>query len=507
MTPPRLAAVLLWGLGCTPAPETPEAAVDLQQVDLQQVEVPQVEVPSEEQEPLRLEWVTQPLTGDWTAIEERGLLRVLVVEDRTRFFVAEGRARGFEYELVHELERYLEQRAARGQGAPVEVAFVPMVFDQLLPALVEGRGDIVAAGLTITPQRLERVDFSEPYLRDVSQIVVAHGAAPDVRTLDDLSGRTLCVVAGTSHADGLERLNRDLAARGLAPAEIVEAGRGLATEDVLELVHAGAFAYTVADRHVAELWAEVLDGLRLETDVRLDEGGELAWALRRGSPQLKRVLDEFVRENRKGTLIGNVLFKRYFESTRWVRNPLTDLEQGRLGPFLEPLQRLSAAHGFDWRLIAAQAYQESRLDPQARSPAGAVGLMQLLPSTAADLGVEDLTDPEENLAAGVRYMAWLRERYFDDPDLPGPVRHDFTLAAYNSGATRVRRWRREAAARGLDPDRWFGHVEKLALQDVGLEPVRYVGNVNKIYVVLVRGLELRAARRRELEALEAARGR
>jgi membrane-bound lytic murein transglycosylase MltF len=457
--------------------------------------------------PPLLQWVTQPLLGDWPEIEARGLLRVLVVEDRTRFFVAAGRARGFEYELVHELEKHLDERARKGHGPPVEVAFVPMPFDQLLPALVEGRGDVVAAGLTVTPQRLERVAFSEAYLDDVHQMVVSHAAAPPVTSLDDLSGRTLCVVAGTSYAEGLARLGRDLTDRGQEPPQVVEAGRGLATEDVLELVHAGAFEHTVVDRHVAELWAQVLDGLRLEPDVRLDEGGELAWAIRRDSPRLEQLLNDFLHPRRKGTLVGNVLFKRYFESTRWVRNPLEELDQGRLAPFLEPLQRLSAEHGFDWRWIAAQAYQESRLDPAARSPAGAVGLMQLMPSTAAELGIEDPTDPEQSLDAGIRYMARLRERYFDDPSLPEPVRHDFTLAAYNAGPARVRRWRQRAAERGLDPDRWYGNVEKLALHDVGLEPVRYVGNVNKIFLVLSRGLELREARRREREALEAGRGR
>jgi membrane-bound lytic murein transglycosylase MltF len=496
-TPVWPLAALLVALACAPPPGSPAPATRAGAADDR----------AEEREPPLLQWVTRPLPGDWPQIEARGLLRVLVVEDRTRFFVAEGRARGFEYELVHELERHLEARAARSGGAPVEVAFVPMPFERLLPALVEGHGDVVAAGLTVTAERRRLVDFSEPYLRDVSQIVVSHAAAPPVRSLDDLSGRTLCVVAGTSYAAGLERLDRDLRRRGLAPIERVEAGRGLTTEDVLELVHAGAFQHTVSDRHVAELWSQVLDDLRLEGDVRLEEGGELAWAIRKDSPGLAQLLDGFLRERRQGTLVGNVLFKRYFESTRWVRNPLVELDQGRLAPFLEPLQRLSAEHGFDWRWIAAQAYQESRLDPAARSPAGAVGLMQLMPSTAAELGVTDPGDPEQSLDAGTRYMARLRDRYFDEPSLPEPVRHDFTLAAYNAGPARVRRWRERAAGRGLDPDRWFGHVEKVALHEVGLEPVRYVANVNKVYLVLARGLELRAARRRELEALEAGRAR
>jgi len=194
-----------------------------------------------------------------------------------------------------------------------------------------------------------------------------------------------------------------------------------------------------------------------------------------------------------------VLFQRYFADTRWIRDPTPDLGASKLGPFLEPLQRLSAQYGFDWLLIAAQAYQESQLDPDARSRSGAQGLMQLLPATAKDMGFDDVSGPEDNLHAGIKYMAWLRDTYFDGPELSEPVRVDFALAAYNAGPGRVRRWRSEAPQRGADPDRWFGEVENLALEDVGLEPVRYVANVNKYFVILTRLLDERAAHDERLE--------
>ena len=188
----------------------------------------------------------------------------------------------------------------------------------------------------------------------------------------------------------------------------------------------------------------------------------------------------------------NVLFKKYFKDTKWIDAPDVDLHSGKLGAILEPLQRLSAQYGFDWRLIAAQAYQESHLDQEARSPSGAIGLMQLLPSTAKDMGFDDVTDAEDNLAAGIKYMAWLRDNYFSDPGVPEAVRVDFALAAYNAGPGRVRRWRREAPENGIDADRWFGGVENLALEQVGFEPVRYVANINKYFVVLTRLLDERA---------------
>jgi len=464
-------------------------------------EVPLVQAadsPSEEA-PLVLR-VTQPDTSDWPAIERRGLLRVLVPRDRTNFFFAEGRLRGMEYELVHEFERSLA-RETSGTRPQIDVAYVPVAFDRLIPALVEGLGDIAAGGLSITAEREQQVAFSVPYLSNVAEIVVAARNAAPLASLESLSGELVVVGAGSSYLGSLEHLNQQLVSRGLAPARIETPGRGLATEDMLELVHTGAFPYTVADQHVAELWSGVLGGLRLEPQVQLATGGRLAWAVRRENPGLKSVLDAFLVSNGKGTRTGNVLFQRYFKDTQWIEAPDLDLSSGALGAILEPLKRSAAQHGFDWRLIAAQAYQESRLDPQARSRSGAIGLMQLLPSTAKDMGFTDVSKPEDNLEAGVRYMAWLRDTYFSDPALDEAARVDFALAAYNAGPGRVRRWRREAPELGIDPGRWFGGVENLALERVGFEPVRYVTNINKYYVILVRLLDERARRDEELEKL------
>ena len=443
--------------------------------------------------------VTQPDTSDWPEIERRGVLRVLVSRDRTNFFVAGGRLRGMEYELVHQLEQELA-KDRDGVRPAVDVAFVPVAFEQLLPALLEGRGDVAAAGLTVTAERAARVAFTQPYLNDVSEILVAHAGAEIPASLDALSGRTLCLAPGTSYVESVGRINAQFAAHGLAPVNVFDLGRGLTEEDALELVHAGAFEYTVADRHVAELWAGVLDGLR-PTQLELALQGSLAWAVRPNNPGLKARLDQFIERNKKGTSTGNTLFKRYFADTRWIKDPTPDLSETKLGPLLEPLQRLCAQYGFDWRLIAAQAYQESQLDPDARSRSGAQGLMQLMTPTAKDMGFDDVSGIENNLHAGIKYMAWLRDTYFDGPELAGPVRVDFALAAYNAGPGRVRRWRSEAPQRGVDPNRWFGELENLALEDVGLEPVRYVANINKYFVVLTRLLDERAKHDERMQAM------
>jgi membrane-bound lytic murein transglycosylase MltF len=465
----------------------------------------QASVEESEELPLVLR-VTQRDTSDWPEIERRGLVRVLVPRDRTNFFFAENRLRGMEYELVHELEKSLSKQ--QGSERPqIDVAYVPVEFERLLPALLEGLGDVAAGGLSITADREQQVAFTEPYLTDVDEIVVASSSAPPLSGLESLAGQLVIVGQGSSYLASLEHVNQQLAARGLQPAQVQTPGRGLQTEDMLELVNSGAWPYTVADRHVAELWAGVLPGLRLQPEVKLATGGRIAWAVRPDNPQLKTVLDAFLVKHRKGTSTGNVLFRKYYQDTKWIDLPDVDLQSGKLGAILEPLQRLSAQYGFDWRLIAAQAYQESHLDPKAVSHSGALGLMQLLPSTAKDMGFDDVSGVEDNLAAGIKYMAWLRDNYFSDPDVAEAASMDFALAAYNAGPGRVRRLRREAPDHGIDPDRWFGAVENLAQDQVGLEPVRYVANINKYYVILVRLLDERARRDEELQKLGVEAGR
>jgi len=271
--------------------------------------------------------------------------------------------------------------------------------------------------------------------------------------------------------------------------DVVELGDDLVTEDILEMVSAGTLDITIVDEPLAEVWAEVLPALTLHRDIAIDAAGAHAWAVRNGSPRLMERLNAFAAEARKGTLLGNVLLKRYYGSTKWVTNPTSPRDRARLNQYIGYFRQYAGEYDFDWLLIAAQSYQESQLDPNTVSHAGAVGLMQLLPSTARDMGETNLRDPESNIRAGVKYMDWIRRNFFDDPDLDPSIKADFALASYNAGPSRVRRWREEAAARGM-PDRWFGSVERIALEDVGPEPVRYVANINKYYVAYSLALEI-----------------
>ncbi len=434
--------------------------------------------------------------------DETRFLTVLIPYDHSRFFIQNGEPKGFEYELVRAFERELNARRKRAEPE-VQAIFVPTRLGDLVPRLAQGIGDIAAGGLTVTPERAALVDFSRPYFEDVAELVVAHKGSPGLERVEDLAGRRVVVLSGSSYVESLEALNRRFGDEGLAAIDVVEAAPELNTEDLLEMTHAGIIDYTIADQHIAELWQGVLDGIRVDPKLAVAGGGEIAWAIRKDAPEsLRKAVDEFLGTVRRGTATGNILFRRYFEKRRFVENPLKKAPLDDLVRYRDLFEAEAGAHGFDWRLIAAVAFQESRLDPEARSPRGAVGLMQVLPSTAASVGVEDPAPVDANIAAGVRYLAHLRDDVFADPDLDEQAREQFMLAAYNAGPTRIRQLRAVTADElGLDPNRWFFNVERAAQARIGNETVRYVTNVNKYWLAYQLGEAILEERQKERGAV------
>jgi membrane-bound lytic murein transglycosylase MltF len=437
----------------------------------------------EEQQALD-ERLRQPKFGDPLADASLRAIFVLVDYSNTNFFIdGAGKQRGFEYELLSGYEKYLN-RNARKTSERRFVVFIPMPFEEILPALREGRGDIAAAGLTVTEERARHVDFTTPYIPRVNEIVVQHKNSPPMASLEDLAGESVFVLGASSYAEHLRALNEQLLAKRRQPIEIVEADRDLETAGILELVNSGAVPFSVVDDYVARIWSEVFTDIELRADLVVNSRGSIAWAVRKDSPELKTSLNSYVKQIKKGTLLGNIAFNRYFKSTRWVRNALDPKTLQKLNEIAGVMRHYSDQYGWDWIAVAAQAFQESRLDQSKVSPAGAIGIMQLLPSTAAQktIGIEDVSTLEDNIHAGVKYLVFLRRRYFSDPDIGPAQRVDFSWAAYNAGPAKIQRLRRMAAERGYDPNRWFGHVELVAADVIGRETVDYVANVNKYYV-------------------------
>ena len=440
------------------------------------------DVQASDSPPAPIEAVEEPFTGDLSEITERRLLRVLVAYSRSNYFLEMGTEHGFEFELLSTYGEDLNK--GRRLSKKVIVAFVPVPLDKLLSELEAGRGDIAAAGLTITADRQQKVAFTRPYIPKVDEVVVSGPGAPVLETLDDLAGKRVWVRAGSSYSDHLLDLSSILTAKGKPPITVAEAPEYLTTADILELINAGIFKLGVADRHVAAPWALTLKKIRVRDDLVVHSGGSIAWAVRKNNPELRADLDAFIAGNKKGTLLGNVLFNRYFKDSRWISNPTGEEYRKRLEDLSAVFQKYGQKYGFDWLALAAVGYQESRLDQSVRSKAGAVGIMQMKPSTAADknVGITPIDTVDSNVHAAAKYFAFLRDRYFSDPEISNHARFNFTLAAYNAGPARIASLRREAAEKGYDPNRWFSHVETVAASRVGSETLRYVANINKYYV-------------------------
>lgn len=450
--------------------------------------------------PLRAEDAEQPLgldmlkpwTGDFDAMEERRIIRILVPYSKTIYFIDKGEELGTAVEIGRAFGKSLNKGKEKATEL-THVVFVPVARDRLFSALNEGLGDLAAGGLTITAQRRDVADFSQPFAGNIKEVLVTGPAAPALAHIEDLAGRPLYVRKSSSYYEHLTALN----ARLKTPIGLIAAEEALEDEDLLEMVSAGLLPYAVVDDFVGQIWAKILPNLTVRTDLAVNEGGEIAWAMRKNSPQLKAEVDAFVASHKLGTTFGNILKKRYYTSDKMARRALSTEAQKRFEEFSEAFEKYGGQFGFEHFLIAAQGYQESELDQSKRSPRGAVGVMQLLPSTAADksIGVSDISgSADRNIYAGAKYLRYLIETYITDDGIDDRNRVLFAFAAYNAGPGNLRKFRAKASAMGLDPNLWFGNVENGAAAIVGRETVQYVSNIYKYYIAYTLAARIEADR-------------
>jgi membrane-bound lytic murein transglycosylase MltF len=439
----------------------------------------------------------QNWAGDFDGMLKRRAVRIIVPYSRTWFFIDRGRQMGVAAEFGQAFEQWLNARHKLGTLG-LNVVFVPTRRDRMLDALEQGRGDIVAGNLTITAERDKRVDFAAPWLRNVSEVVVTGPASPALSGRDDLAGREIPVRLSSSYATHLSALNEDFARRGLKPVVVRPMPETLEDEDLLEMVGAGLLPLAVVDAHKAEVWTKVLPGLTLRKDIAVSTGGDIAWAIRENSPLLKAEIDAFFAQHQSGTSFGNTIIRRYFGGVKGVKAAASEGEIKKFRELVELFRTHGRTYSFDALMLAAQGYQESKLDQSRRSPRGAVGVMQLLPTTAraqpiAIDGVE--RDAGLNIEAGAKYMRHLRETYVNDAALSEQNRTLMTFAAYNAGPGNLRKFRRRAAEMGLDPNVWFNNTEHAAAKIVGRETVQYVSNIYKYYVAYTLATEVVEATR------------
>jgi len=441
-----------------------------------------------------------PWTGDLDVMLKERVIRVLTVYGPGRYFLDGAQEKGITYELFKMFEDFVNKKFGTGH-LRIHVVFIPVARDQLIPALISGRGDIAAAGLTITPERAEFVDFTDPVSREISEVLVTGPSAPQINTLDDLAGQKIYARASSSYYSSLTALNLRFQQQGLEEIDIEKAPEQLEDEDLLEMVNAGLLEWVVVDNYKAKIWADVFADLTIREDLVLRSGGRIGYAIRKNSPQLAGALNEFLKTHKQGTLKGNILINRYLKDVDWAKNALAANDYQRFQDVVDIFTKYGTRYGVDYLMVAAQGYQESRLDQSVRSQAGAIGIMQLLPGTAADanVGIPDITTAEPNIHAGVKYLDFIRKRYFSDPGMDTFNQTMFAFAAYNAGPARVRKLRTMAAEQGYDPNLWFDNVEVIAAADIGAETVQYVANILKYYLAysltIQKQLEREAARK------------
>jgi membrane-bound lytic murein transglycosylase F len=421
--------------------------------------------------------------GDLTTIQEHKVLRVLTRNNASTYFLWRGELYGFEYELAKE---FADQQKLR-----LEMV-VPPSRDLLIPWLLEGKGDIIAAAMTNTDERQrEGIAFSRPY-NTISEILVSRSDDP-IDSAEQLTGRTVVVRRSSSYWQSMQALQQ----QGIA-FKLIAAPEELETEELIAQLARGEIDLTVADSHILDIELTWRDDIRGAFALEVRHHG---WMVRQENPELLKAVNAFHKKEYRG-LFYNVTYDKYFKNSKQILSHIEErsdnTDNNSLSPYDSLVRKYAEHYGFDWRLIVSQMYQESRFNPNAKSWAGALGLLQVLPRTAKEFGIKDLRDPDSGLHAGVQYLDWLLKRF--EPGLNIGERTWFALAAYNAGVGHVRDARQLAREKGWDPDKWFDNVEKtmLLLSNKrysrvakhgyvrGHEPVNYVRQIHDRYLAYLK---------------------
>ncbi len=444
--------------------------------------------------------------GDFDGMIARRHVRVLVPHSRTLYYNDKGRERGITADLVRDFERFINQKYARQLGKrPITVYMVPTTRDELLQDVAAGLGDIAAGNLTVTDERRKIVDFVAPAdQKPVTEVVITGPKSPVINAAEDLAGRTVHVRKASSYYESLLALNERLKQQGKAPARLVVVPDALEDEDMMEMLNAGLFEAIVVDDWKAAIWAQVLPKIKVNEQAVVRGGGQVGWAIRKDSPKLQEIVNEFYAGFVRKQNLLHARKKQYHNQVRQLKDPTGSAAWKRFENTLALFRKYGDRYGFEPIMLAAQGYQESQLNQNAKSHVGAIGVMQVMPATGAELKVGDIRVLEPNIHAGAKYMDQLMSRYFPDARFNDANRSLFAFAAYNAGPGNIARMRKEAAKRGLDPDKWFNNVELVTAEKIGLETTTYVRNIYKYYAAYKLTLEVQDEQRKARESVRPA---
>lgn len=422
--------------------------------------------------------------GDFDGMQKRRVVRALVAYNATSFFFDnKGQPRGISHDALKAFEKYINRNNHRHEEK-IHVIQIPVSRDRLMDYLLNGNADLVVANMTITESRKDQVAFSNPFLSDIKEVLVTGPNAPGINRLEDLSNKVVWVRPSSSYHSSLLKVNRTFKQKGLHPIVIRETDKQLETETVLEMVDAGVIDFTFADDYLANSWEKVLPNLKVHEDIYLQKDRKIGWMFRKNSPLLAKEVNSYAKKNKAGSLFFNMKFNYYYGNQKWLNYAVDNRQFTSQKTINELFKKYAAQYNFDWKLIAAQAFQESRFNQNARSKSGAVGIMQLLPSTAKDpnINIPNIYNLENNIHAGNKYLRFILDRYYAGNHMDRLNQHLFAFASYNAGPARILSLRKRAEQQGLDPNIWFQNVEIVAGQAIGRETVQYVMNIFKYYV-------------------------
>ncbi len=444
---------------------------------------------------------TKPWKGDFDGMIGRRHIRVLVPYSRTLYYNDKGRERGITADLVRDFEQYINKKYAKELGKrPITVYMIPTTRDELLEDVAAGLGDIAAGNITVTDSRRKIVDFVAPAdQKPVSEVVVTGPKSPAIATADDLSGRTVHVRKASSYYESLVALNDRLKKERKPPVNLVLVPDALEDEDMMEMLNAGLLEAIVVDDWKARIWAQVFPKIKVNEGAAVRSGGLVGWAHRKDSPKLQEILNEFYVSFFKKHGLQTARQKQYSSRIKQLKDPTGSADWKRFEETLALFRKYGEKYGFDPLMLAAQGYQESGLDQNAKSHVGAIGVMQIMPATGAELKVGDIKLTEANIHGGAKYMDQLMTRYFPDAKFSDANRSLFAFASYNAGPGRISQMRKEAQKRGLDPDKWFNNVELVTAEKVGIETTTYVRNIYKYYAAYKLMLDVREEQKKARE--------
>ena len=427
--------------------------------------------------------MTNTWTGDLDGMVKDRVIRVLVIPSRIMFHVDKGKKSGFTYDLMMLFEKEINQHfPAKKKHLKTRIVFIPVSKEQLIPGLLEGRGDIAVADIAITPKRKRKIDFSDPYTDRINVVVVTGPSSPNINTLTDLAGKEVYVQKSSSYYEYLQKLNFYFSEAGFTDIKIKAVPEALHDKEILDMLNAGLIGITVLDEYKADFWGQVMKKLVVHKSVELHSNDAFAWMIRKNSPKLKKEINLFIAKHKEGTRLGNILIKRHVDNFKFEKPAITKKKLAAFDKVVDIFKKYAKQYELNYLLMIAQAYQESKLNQKAKSRVGAIGVMQLMPSTGKSMKVGNIKKLDPNIHAGIKYHRWIIDHYFKDTKMDAMNQTMFAFAAYNAGPNRIRKLRKIARKRGYDPNIWFNNVEVIAAEKVGSETVTYVSNIYEYYV-------------------------